>query len=124
MKSPITLEAYGRGEGDLVVLDPDHPGFGDPIIVGSNDIAAIALAYQTGQEVPHAPYEAEHDVWAQIWNALTPRHEAYVVAEIQDADPPGKSYANSAAFRRIRFCTMPQGFNSNLSLDWLLPEPL
>ena len=86
MKSPITLEAYGRGEGDLVVLDPDHPGFRDPIYRRRrNDIAAIALAYQTGQEVPHAPYtEAEHDVWAQIWNALTPRHEAYVVAEIQD----------------------------------------
>lgn len=86
MKSPITLEAYGRGQGDLVVLDPDHPGFRDPVYrQRRNDIAAIALAYETGLPVPHAPYTPEeHRVWTQIWEALAPRHEQFVVSEIQE----------------------------------------
>ena len=84
MKSPITIETYGRGQGDLVELDPDHPGFRDPVYrQRRNEIAAIALRYQSGEQVPDAPYTPEeHGVWNTIWDALTPRHTQFVVREL------------------------------------------
>ncbi len=77
MKSPITYEKYGSGIADLVVLDPDHPGFRDPVYrARRNEIAKIALEYEEGDRVPAAPYtEEEHAVWSQVWNQLAPAHD-------------------------------------------------
>ena len=86
MKSPITLAAYGAHRGDLVELDPDHPGFRDRIYrKRRNDIAAIALAYRSGDPVPEAPYtEEEHAVWETIWTTLEPLHATLVCRELQE----------------------------------------
>jgi phenylalanine-4-hydroxylase len=86
MKSPITYEKYGSGIADLVVLDPDHPGFRDPVYrARRNEIAKIALEYEEGDRVPAAPYtEEEHVVWNQVWNQLAPAHDTYVCRALND----------------------------------------
>jgi phenylalanine-4-hydroxylase len=75
---------HAGGESDLVTLDPDHPGFRDHIYrERRNEIARIALGYQTGGAVPDAPYvEEEHAVWTSIWDALGPLHQTRVAGEI------------------------------------------
>ena len=92
MKSPITHEKYGSGIADLVVLDPEHPGFRDPVYrARRNEIAKIALEYQQGDRVPDAPYtDEEHVVWNQVWSQLAPAHDPYVcraLNEMQSALP-------------------------------------
>lgn len=75
---------HAGGQAALVQLDPDHPGFRDPVYrARRDDIARIALAYESGQAVPDAPYTAEeHAVWAAVWRELVPLHEAAVCREI------------------------------------------
>ncbi len=86
MKSPLTHERYGSGSSDLVVLDPDHPGFRDLIYrQRRNEIAKIALEYRGGDRVPRAPYsEEEHAVWRQVWTQLEPAHESFVCRELNE----------------------------------------
>ncbi len=76
--------AHAGGAGDLVELDPDHPGFRDEIYRDRrNQIAKIALAYNSGNPVPEAPYiDEEHAVWTSVWEALAPLHQERVAAEI------------------------------------------
>ena len=76
--------AHAGGAGDLVELDPDHPGFRDEVYRGRrNQIAQIALDYRSGGAVPEAPYiPEEHAVWSTIWDALEPLHRARVASEI------------------------------------------
>ena len=76
--------AHAGGAGDLIELDPDHPGFRDPVYrQRRNEIARIALDYRSGEEVPEAPYiHEEHDVWHSVWSALAPLHTEKVAAEI------------------------------------------
>ena len=75
---------HAGGTAALVHLDPDHPGFRDPVYrERRNTIARIALEHQTGTPVAHAPYsDAEHAVWAQVCAELAPLHRARACREI------------------------------------------
>ncbi len=79
-----TFTRHAGGEADLIELDPDHPGFRDPVYrQRRNTIARIALEYQPGTPVPKAPYiEEEHAVWKTIWETLAPLHQERVCSEI------------------------------------------
>jgi len=68
----------------IVPLDPDHPGFRDPVYRSRRDaIARIARDHRQGDPVPDAPYaEEEHGVWRQIRATLDPLHERLVSADL------------------------------------------
>ena len=75
------------GEEDLVQLDPDHPGFRDPIYrARRNQIARIALGYQPGQPIPRIEYTAEeHAVWRTVGEKLAPVHEQHACRAYREA---------------------------------------
>ncbi len=91
---------HAGGLGDLVVLDPDHPGFRDrEYRQRRNLIAALALGHRAQGEVLDAPYtEEEHGVWSAIWRHLSPLHERFACAE----------YLACAAALRIDHERIPQ----------------
>jgi len=78
------LSQHAGGAHALVELDPDHPGFRDPVYRARRDtIARLALAHRSGAPVVDAPYsEAEHAVWSEVRAALAPHHAARACAEI------------------------------------------
>ncbi len=73
-------------EGDLVQLDPDHPGFRDAgYRERRNAIARIALRYQGGP-VPAVEYtRQEQETWRTVWTNLGPLHENRACAAYLDA---------------------------------------
>ena len=75
---------HAGGPADLVQLDPDHPGFRDPVYRQRRlEIADIALNHATGRPVPHAPYiDAEHAVWAHVTGLLRELHPQRVCREL------------------------------------------
>lgn len=70
------VSRHAGGADDLVHLDPDHPGFRDPVYrERRNEIARLALEYEEGQSVPRIAYtETEHGVWRTVWERLAPLH--------------------------------------------------
>ena len=65
----------------LVALDPDHPGFRDPIYrARRNAIARLAIEHREGTPPPFVAYtEQEHGVWREVWSHLAPLHAARAV---------------------------------------------
>ncbi len=75
------------GLEDIVVLDPDHPGFRDPLYRGRrNEIARIALQYQLDTPIPRIEYTAEeHGVWRTVWEKLAPVQERHACRAYREA---------------------------------------
>ena len=65
----------------LVALNPDHPGFRDPIYrARRNAIARLALEHREGTPPPIVAYtDVENEVWRSVWEHLTPLHAARAV---------------------------------------------
>lgn len=75
-------------EGDqLVELNPDHPGFRDPVYrARRNAIARLALEHREGTPPPDVAYtDLEHEVWRSVWEHLAPLHAARAVREWRTA---------------------------------------
>jgi len=72
----------GREE-ELVELDPDHPGFRDPLYRSRrNAIARLALKYRDGEPPPLVEYSnEEHAVWRAVRDHLDPLHARLGVRE-------------------------------------------
>lgn len=84
---PLDADETPADRNKIVQLSPDHPGFRDPAYrARRNRIAQLALSYQSGEEIPEAPYTPEeHAVWRAVWDALEPAHRAYACAEYQSS---------------------------------------
>ena len=82
-----TLSEVLAQEDEIVRLDPDHPGFKDPVYrVRRNEIARLALAYREGDPVPRVDYTPEEQaVWALTWERLGPLHETYACREWRES---------------------------------------
>lgn len=74
-------------EDEIVRLDPDHPGFRDPVYRRRrNEIAKLALAYREGDPIPRVDYTPEEQaVWALTWERLGPLHDRYACREWRDS---------------------------------------
>ena len=84
---PLDADETPTDRNRIVQLSRDHPGFRDlEYRARRNRIAQLALSYQTGQEIPEAPYSPEeHRVWRAVWDALEPAHQAHACAEYKAA---------------------------------------
>jgi phenylalanine-4-hydroxylase len=101
---------HGVSDGDLVVLDPDHPGFRDATYrARRNDIARLATQYREGDPVPTVEYtDDERAVWAEVWRALAPLHDRYAC----------RAYHECARTVRLDRDRVPQLADVNLVLAW------
>ncbi len=77
------LENVLASEGEIVRLDPDHPGFRDPVYrARRNEIARLALSYSEGNPLPRVDYTPEEQaVWRTTWQRLGPLHETHACRE-------------------------------------------
>ena len=77
------LHATIRPDADqLVELNPDHPGFRDPIYrARRNAIAKLALEHREDAPPPRVAYtDVENEVWRSVWEHLAPLHAARAVS--------------------------------------------
>src|ERR1041384_4350304 len=81
----------------LVELNPDHPGFRDPIYrARRNAIAKLAIEHREGTPPPIVAYtDVENEVWRSVWEHLTPLHAARAVRA-------GRPHAERPAVHRTR----------------------
>jgi phenylalanine-4-hydroxylase len=116
--SSASSAAPVAGEEDLVKLDPDHPGFRDPVYrARRNQIARIALEYKAGDPVPRIDYaEAEHAVWRAVWEKLEPVHARHACSAYRESNQllaldhthiPQLADVNPALFGRTGFRMVP-----------------
>jgi phenylalanine-4-hydroxylase len=96
-------------EGEIVRLDPDHPGFKDPVYrARRNEIARLALAYREGDPLPHVDYTPEEqDVWRLTWERLGPLHETHACRQWRES-------SRVLALDRVR---VPQLADVNVTLE-------
>ncbi len=71
----------------LVELDPDHPGFRDPVYrLRRDSIASLALAHRPGDEPPGVAYaEVEHAVWRSVLERLEGLHARWAASSYRTA---------------------------------------
>ena len=76
-------DAAPAKRNQMVLLDPDHPGFRDAEYrARRNSIARIAMEYKPGTPIPNAPYtRREHELWRTIRKAIAPEHQRHACAE-------------------------------------------
>lgn len=109
---------HAGGEGELVPLDPDHPGFRDAVYrARRNAIAKLALDYRDGDALPHVDYTAdEQAVWRTVWERLAPLHERFACREwmessaalaLDRARVPQLAQVNEALKRGAGFRMLP-----------------
>jgi len=74
-------------EDEVVRLDPEHPGFKDPVYrKRRNEIAKLALAYREGDPLPRVDYtDEEQAVWKLTWERLGPLHDRYACREWRES---------------------------------------
>jgi phenylalanine-4-hydroxylase len=82
------LSGAAVSEADIVPLDPDHPGFRDPVYRRRrNDITRAALAYRESERVPRIDYTPEEqEVWRTVWRGLEPLHDRYACLPYLEAN--------------------------------------
>ena len=109
---------HAGGEGELVPLDPDHPGFRDPVYrARRNAIARLALQYRDGDPLPGVEYtEEEQAVWRLVWERLAPLHDTSACREFRESSAalaldrrrvPQLSSVNEALARGAGFRMLP-----------------
>ncbi|WP_425954590.1 phenylalanine 4-monooxygenase [Xylanimonas sp. McL0601] len=78
--SPVTKGEDGSVE---VHLGDNHPGFKDLAYrARRNEIAALAMAWQRGEPIPHIDYlDVETDIWVQVCRQLADKHAQHAHPE-------------------------------------------